>query len=48
MRTLGRILKLLIVLGVLGAMGLSAYALLFDLPAPERERQIVLPLPDTS
>lgn len=48
MRTLGRILKFLIVLGVAGTVGLAAYALLFDLPAPERERQIALPLPETN
>ena len=45
MRTLGRLIKFLIVLGVLGTVGLAVYALLFDLPAPERTRIIALPVP---
>ncbi|MEL6477765.1 MAG: hypothetical protein AAFR17_10605 [Pseudomonadota bacterium] len=48
MRTLGRIIKFLIVMSVLSVMGLAAYALLFDLPAPVRERVIDLPLPERS
>ncbi|MEM0921710.1 MAG: hypothetical protein AAGI13_01610 [Pseudomonadota bacterium] len=46
MRTLGRIIKFLILIGVLGVAGLAGYALLFDLPPPVREQMIDLPLPE--
>ncbi|MEM7239167.1 MAG: hypothetical protein AAF317_19530 [Pseudomonadota bacterium] len=42
MRTLGFILRIAILLAFFGLIGLVAFALVSDLPAPER--QIVVPL----
>lgn len=42
MRTLGFILRIAILLAFFGLIGLVAYALVSDLPAPER--QVIVPL----
>jgi len=34
---IGRLIKYLVILAVLGAIGVAAYALFFDLPPPSRE-----------
>ena len=39
---MGRVLKYLVYLILLGGIGISAYAVLFDLPAPQR--QVVIPV----
>lgn len=44
-RTLGRIMKFAIILAVIALLGLTGYAALFDLPPPEREQVISVPLP---
>ncbi len=41
---LGRIIKVILILVVLGALGLSGYALVSDLPAPTRPVVEDLPL----
>ncbi len=42
---MGRALKYLFRIAVLAALGLVAYAMLADLPAPKRAVEIELPMP---
>ncbi|MEM1278103.1 MAG: hypothetical protein AAGH74_16400 [Pseudomonadota bacterium] len=44
-RTLFFLIKALFVLALFGGIGLLGYALIFDLPAPERDVVIELPAP---
>jgi hypothetical protein len=44
---MGRILKYLLYLLVLAALGLAGYAAFFELPAPEQEITVPLPPPVT-
>lgn len=45
MRTLGKILKFLFLMAILGIIGLGGFSLVSDLPAPEQEVIVELPLP---
>lgn len=42
---MGRVIKLLFQIAVLGFLGLAAYALVADLPAPVRDVEKRLPVP---
>ncbi len=42
-----RFLKYLMWLALLLAVGFVGYALIFDLPAPTRDRVVTLPLPES-
>jgi hypothetical protein len=42
---MGRALKYLFLIAVLAALGLVAYAMLADLPAPKRAVEVELPMP---
>jgi len=46
MGRLGRLIKYLFWLALLGAVALSGYALVSDLPAPLEEVTVPLPVPD--
>ena len=45
LRTLFFLIKALFVLALFGGIGMLGYALIFDLPAPERDVVIELPAP---